>query len=190
METGRPRVRVTIEERTAKVLELTEKPWRRWNPHMRGVGLALRLAFGVPLGDDEEGLWLTTPKGRIHMLEAYAMANLLLCSAVKGGGKKGRATSTMRRNCLRHLDATISILQPTLVISQGKTVGPPVRGLVNVQEEHSPTLATCSLNGRRFVWADLYHPTFHWDWLAKPYLRQVVEPTLTEARKRALGLVA
>jgi hypothetical protein len=92
--------------------------------------------------------------------------------------------------CLSHLAATISILQPTLVISQGKTVSPPLRGLFDVEKEHSPTLAACSLNGRRFVWADLFHPTYHWDWLARPYLQQVVEPTLIEARRLALELAA
>jgi hypothetical protein len=98
METGLPRSRVTIEERTAEVLALTEKPWRQWNSHMRGVGLALRLAFGAPLGDDDEGVLLATPDGTVHMLTAYAMANLLLCSAVTVGTKASRSTPTMRRN--------------------------------------------------------------------------------------------
>ena len=83
METGRESRRVSIEERTAEVLALRDKPWRQWNPHMRGVGLALRLAFGRGAAEDPEGLLLPTPDGPVHVLEAYAMANLLLCSAVQ-----------------------------------------------------------------------------------------------------------
>ncbi len=101
METGRERSRVSIEERTAEVLQLGDKPWRQWNPHMRGAGLALRLAFGRGAAEDPEGLTLPTADGPV--LEAYAMANLLLCSAVQLDTVNSRSTPVMRSNCARHL---------------------------------------------------------------------------------------
>jgi hypothetical protein len=59
------------------------RSFRKRNPHMRGVTLELRLAFGHSLDEDEEGEWITAVDGqRFHVLDAYAMANLLLCSAV------------------------------------------------------------------------------------------------------------
>ena len=189
METGRPRTRVSVEERTAEVQVLAQRPWRRWNPHMRGVGLALRLAFGRGLGDDDEGLHLPTVEGPVHLLDAYAMANLLLCGAVQVGTVNSRSTRVMRRNCSRHLAATIDVLEPTLVISQGQTVSAPVASVVDVVERHSERVATCSVNGRRFVWVDLHHPTRLWSSLGHSYLHEFVVPAITMGREVARSLV-
>lgn len=49
IEAGRARSRVSLDQRTEEVQRLIPLPWRLWNPHMRGVGIALRLAFGVDL---------------------------------------------------------------------------------------------------------------------------------------------
>lgn len=189
METGRPRTRVSVEERTAEVQVLAQRRWRQWNPHMRGVGLALRLAFGRGLGEDEDGLHLPTPDGPIHLLDAYAMANLLLCSAVQLGTVNSRSTPVMRRNCSRHLAATIDVLEPTLVISQGATVSAPVGSVVNVTDRHSERVATCLVNGRPFVWVDLHHPTRLWSSLGHAYLHEVVAPAITTGRAVARSLV-
>jgi len=188
METGRERSRVSIEERTAEILQLRDRPWRQWNPHMRGVGLALRLAFGRGAAEDPEGLTLPTPAGPVHVLEAYAMANLLLCSAVELATVNSRSTPVMRSNCARHLGATVDILEPSLVITQGVTVSAPFGSLVRVVEQHSPHVATCERDGRRFVWVDLKHPTYLWDWLARPYLHEVVVPAITLGRELARNL--
>ncbi len=185
METGRERSRVSIEERTAEILQLRDKPWRQWNPHMRGVGLALRLAFGRGAAEDPEGLMLPTADGPVHVLDAYAMANLLLCSAVQLDTVNSRSTPVMRSNCARHLGATVDILEPTLVISQGKTVSAPFGSLVEVVEQHSPYVAICERGGRRFVWVNLQHPTYLWDWLARPYLHDVVVPAIALGRDLA-----
>lgn len=190
METGRERSRVSIRERTAEILQLRDRPWRQWNPHMRGVGLALRLAFGRGAAEDPEGLTLPTAEGPVHVLEAYAMANLLLCSAVQLDTVNSRSTPVMRSNCARHLGATVDILEPTLVITQGVTVSGPFGSLVQVVEQHSPSVATCERGGRRFIWVDLKHPTYLWDWLARPYLHEVVVPAVTLGRALARDLAA
>lgn len=185
METGRERSRVTVEQRTAEVRELVGRPWRNWNPHMRGVGLALRLAYGGDLGEDEPGFHLATPDGPVHLLDAYAMANLLLCSAVQRGSVTSRSTLTMRRNCAPHLGETLDILEPTLVISQGKTVSAPFATLVDVVGEAGPNVAVCKRDGRSFVWVDLHHPTYQWSWLSHPYLSTTAAPAITLGRRVA-----
>jgi len=187
METGRTRRFVGLPERTEEVLVRIGTPWRSWNPHMRGVGLALRLAFGIDLDGDDEKLWLKTPRGRVHLLDAYGMCNLLLCSAVQLDTTTSRSTSVMRSNCSQHLAAAIRILQPTLVISQGATLTKPLSSLFGLHERLSPNLALAAMDSVSFVWADLWHPTYHWDWMARPYFHEVVIPTLTQAREVALA---
>jgi len=67
---------------------------------MKGVTLALQLAFEVPAGDpDAEHLHFTDGTSA-HLFESYAMANMLLCSAVtRAGGQAGRSTAVMHKNC-------------------------------------------------------------------------------------------
>jgi hypothetical protein len=69
---------------------------------------------------------------------------------------------------------TVRLLEPTLVISQGVNLSKPLH------------MAECRMRDQKFVWADLRHPTFNWDWLSRPYLQNVVGPTLREARRLAL----
>jgi hypothetical protein len=188
IETGRDRSHVSVEERTVEVINAVGRSFRQRNPHMRGVTLALRLAFGHSLDEDEEGEWITAVDGqRFHVLDAYAMANLLLCSAVQLGTANSRSTSLMRSNCTGHKRETVNLLEPTLVISQGENLSKPLRSVFEVVKEHSPTLAECRLGDHSFVWADLRHPTFNLDWLSRPYLKDVVGPTLREARRLALA---
>lgn len=190
METGRARSHVSIDERTTEVLDVIGRPFRQRNPHMRGVTIALRLALGHSLDEDPEGEWITAVNGqRFHVLQAYAMANLLLCSAVKLGTPNSRSTSVMRSQCSRHMSETVKILEPTLVISQGVNLSKPLHTVFEVVTEYSPNLAECRLGDHRFIWADLMHPTFHWDWLSRPYLRDVAAPTLREARRLSLALL-
>ena len=100
-----------------------------------------------------------------------------------------RSTPVMRSNCARHLGATVDILEPTLVIAQGVTVSAPFGSLVRLVDQHLPNVATCERGGRAFVWVDLKHPTYLWDWLARPYLHEVVVPAITLGRELARDLV-
>ncbi len=188
METGRTRERVQLTERTEEVQALIPKPYKKWNPHMRGVGYAQRLAYGIPLAYDDERMWLDTNNGRVHLLDSYAMANLALCSAVLKGKTTSKCTNTIKNNCLPHLVATMDILEPTLVISQGAKLPEHLNREFNTLERHTPNLATCKLNGRVFIWVSLYHPTRNWEWLSREYLHDTVVPAITEGRARALRL--
>ena len=89
----------------------------------------------------------------------------------------------MRVNCLRNMAASLHLLQPTLVISQGVSLSKP-------SPAGHRTLTVVSSGHPRFVWAELQHPTYHWDWLVRPSVQQIVVPTLTLGRERALELAA
>ena len=107
----------------------------------------MRLVFGQPYAD-RHGLPFIDPREEQvnftdgtsdHLFECFAMANLLLCSAVaKAGGQASRGTAVMRNNCARHLVATIDILQPTLVISQGLDTGRHALGFVGRDTRSRP----------------------------------------------------
>lgn len=99
------------------------------NPHMRGCTSLLRLIFGVGLGADREGEFLSIDGEPVHIFECFALVNFLLCSAVptpavavvakRLAGKPGRSTRIMQTNCATHFRAALEILEPTLVIAQG-----------------------------------------------------------------------
>jgi len=184
MEFGAAEKHVTM-DRFAEVI--AERRDGRRNPHMRGVAFALRLAFGLGLGDDRGGEYLTTPGGRVHMFDAYAMVNSVLCAAAKLGTNESRQSATMRTECSRHLTAALRILAPTLVISQGALLSLPLSRLFTIEQSVSDVVSRCSLDIHRFVWVNLHHPTRHWDSLKRPYLRNVVEPSITHARHLVLG---
>lgn len=188
METGEDKQHRTVEQRTTDALKAAQIKFRQRNPHMRGVTFALRIAFGLPV-DDDDAEYLNLDDGtRVQLLEAYAMANLLLCSAVVEGTMNSRSTGMMRASCSRHMRATIAILQPTLVISQGAVLDETLRASLGVTEPHTANLATCQLDGHRFLWASLRHPTRSWHSLKHPYLHEVVVPTITSGRELALRL--
>lgn len=116
METGRAREGVTLKERHAEVMKSASLAFTARNPHMRGVTSALRLAVGREPGNDREGeqLRLAGVRDPVHLFDAYAMANMRLCSAFVTGSTKSLGNATMSRNCAPHLAATIRILEPAL----------------------------------------------------------------------------
>ena len=147
-ETGRAREHVTIAQRELEVTDRIGQPFGQRNPHMRGTTLALRLAFGLCIGDDPAGERL--PDSGVHVFEAFAMANPLLCSAVNTGTARSRQTALMRDNCSKHLAATIQVPEPKLVISQGARLVKPLSRLFTTVEEHSPVVRAVALQGREF----------------------------------------
>ena len=51
------------------------------NPHMKGTTSALRLIFGIPLGTDHHSEFLSIEGQRVHIFDAFALVNYLLCSS-------------------------------------------------------------------------------------------------------------
>lgn len=186
METGEPKQHRTVKQRTQDVLDSGNLTFGQRNQHMRGVTFALRLAFGLPVEADTEQIHFDDGS-TAHLFDAYAMTNLLLCSAVDHGTAKSRATGIMRKSCSRHLRATLEILQPTLVISQGAGLDKTLSDTLGVTQKVTPNVATCDLDGNRFVWVSLRHPSRgNWSSLKCAYLHETVVPAITMGRSLAL----
>jgi hypothetical protein len=126
METGREDVGVILDERRLQLAKSAALPFSSRNPHMRGTTRLLRAAIGRPPADDRPGELIAMPNEpeAVHLLDCYAMANIRSCSATVTGTSSSKGTPTMSRNCLRHMAATIEILEPTLIIVQGAKVAP------------------------------------------------------------------
>lgn len=94
------------------------------NPHMKGVMLGVRYALGLGAYEDPESEWLRLgdrTSDRAHALECYALMNARLCSATsKPRSNASAGVNAMTRNCFEHLRAVIEILEPSLVVIQGK----------------------------------------------------------------------
>jgi uracil-DNA glycosylase len=209
MEAGGGDHYFSVEVRTNEVRKSGRLPWYQDQPggefrnaHMKGVTLALRLAFNLryadrhdsPLLDHETERLSFTDDTDAHLFECFAMANLLLCSAVpKQGSQKSLANAVMRANCIQHLVATINILQPTLVISQGWSLVDTLWDSLCVTRQANLNvpdcyLTDCNLNGNPFAWVALYHPTRFWSSINQPYFKETAVPAIRAARRRALRL--
>ncbi|QGN48431.1 hypothetical protein GKC29_17350 [Micromonospora sp. WMMC415] len=191
METGRARENVDLDERRAEVLASADLAFPARNPHMRGVATALRLAVGGEPGPDREGE-LVRLAGRfrsVHLFDAYAMANLRLCSATVAGSTKSLGNPTMSRNCLPHLTATIRIFQPTLCIVQGVEVHRTLTTVMTNRQRLGSHLERARIAGVDTLVAGFTHPsamrlTDHWGRLTSaPYVHGTVVPTLRAAHQ-------
>jgi hypothetical protein len=190
METGRTDEGVTLEARRRQLATSASLAFRSRNPHMRGTTQALRLAVGREVGEDRDGELLALPDtpAPVHLFDCYAMANLRLCSATGRGTSSSKGTRTMSRNCLRHLAATVGILQPTLCIIQGLAVARDLTPLIGRREPITGRLDRVHLAGVETLLAAFTHPSaqsvaHHWGRLTAPYLGEVVAPTIREARR-------
>ncbi|MBT8478532.1 MAG: hypothetical protein KJO06_06420, partial [Gemmatimonadetes bacterium] len=161
------------------------------NPHMRGTTTALRILFGSGPGADEAGEWLHPAEGEpIHLFNAFALVNFLLCSATDGT-TRGRSTRTMRSNCSQHFRAVMEILEPNVIICQGKGFFGAVAKTLGVGRAVDQVFEF-EIGGAGGLGVCLNHPStprwIHgWGRLEQPYLREVVEPALSEIRSRLVG---
>lgn len=162
------------------------------NPHMRGTTSALRIIFDKGVGSAWDEEFLEDPQGdRFHIFDAFALVNVLLCSAGPVGRGIGRSTPVMRRNCLRHFSASLEVLEPTLLVLQGIGVQRWISPLLDETREVLPRyLSEARVAGGLALVCRFSHPAAHgplrWgDRLDAPYLQEVVEPTLSLARTRA-----
>jgi len=93
------------------------------NSHMKGTTSILRLLFGKGLGTNWEDEFITLENGRlIHVFEAFALTNYLLCSAVTSkNSRRGCSSKVMRNNCSNHFKSVMDIIEPNIIIVQSKT---------------------------------------------------------------------
>lgn len=171
------------------------------NPHMKGCTNVLRLLFGKDPGTDREGEFVALGDESVHVFDCFALANFLLCSAVplveisnesqphviKIAGKRGESTRTMQHNCARHFKATLEILEPTVIVLQGRGVFQWIR----TQRIFGSLLAddvvrqSVSVNGRAIQVLAFTHPSargaHNWGRNDRTaYLREVVAPTVRD----------
>lgn len=206
-EYGNGPARVTLSERYLDVAVRTglQKHFKRTgalegrNPHMRGTTSLLRLIFGRDVGERHEDEFFGTPCGPAHLYDMFALVNFLLCSAIASGepdrgSKHGRSTPTMHANCARHFVRTIEILQPTLVVAQGKGTAQWLTPNLKDEVVVSPTLRWARIGNHLTLLATFSHPSaqgpYNWADLSRPYLRDVVTPTIRAARQLLLGVGA
>lgn len=194
METGRTDHEVSLPMRRQQLLESAALIPRARNPHMIGVTHALRTLHGHLIGQDPQGEFLDVGPGGhpVHIFDAYAMANVRLCTSVKAGTTQSRPTRIMTENCLRHLEETIRILQPTVCVVQSVRIPKALAPIVTRRKQVAPYLAEVQIGGVLTLVAEFSHPTayanLNWGrWTNMPYLDDVVVPALREARVR-LGL--
>lgn len=160
------------------------------NPHMRGITSALRVIFSKGLGVDYDDEFVHPNNGRpFHIFDGFALVNRLLCSAGPRDSSQGRPTRTMFQRCLEHFNATVSILEPTLVILQGGQVGKWTESVFAPSRSYGDHLYEARLDGRRLLVCTFSHPSAHgalrWgDNLESPYLIDVVVPTLNDAVRK------
>lgn len=196
MDTVRPRAHVTLDQRHAEVMTSAELSFTDRNPHMKGTTSALRLAVGRKPGADREGeqLRMSGVRQPVHLFDAYAMANLRLCSATADGARS-LSDATMSRNCLPHLAETIKLLEPTLCIVQGVQVHKVLTELMGRRRQVAPHLEQARVAGVGTLVAAFTNPSawgkLRWGGLnGVPYLYEIVAPTLRVAYQRMVGAPA
>jgi hypothetical protein len=194
METGRTDRGVTLTARRQQILDSAALAPKDRNPHMIGVTHALRTLHGRPIGVDADGEELTfdNTDDPVHIFDAYAMANVRLCTSVKAGTTNSRPTMVMTKNCTRHLQKTIEILEPTICVVQSTNIPKALAPIVTYRRALTPHLAEVTIGGVRTLMAEFSHPTawgnLNWGrWNNMPYLTDTVIPTLNTARAM-LGL--
>ena len=181
-----------------------EGSYRARNPHMRGTTSLLRLAFGLGLGSDHASEFLYLSEGRVHIFDAFALVNFLLCSAVplgsaapssafdaerfKGAGQ-GCSTAEMQRNCARHFRETLRILEPTLVVAQGAGVRSWLKQSFEINALNPAPLEALRIDSQWVPLLGLTHPSAHFpgNWGANdrtPYLLEIVAPAVALALGR------
>lgn len=191
--------RVTLDARYGQIHDVSGLQSRYYatsghpprNPHMRGTTSALRVIFGKGIGEDYDGECVYPENGdRFHIFDGFALVNRLLCSAGPPGTSSGRPTGVMLKHCRDHFSATLSILEPTILIFQGgKAAANWTNILTPIQTIQPGLLYEAQLDHVRTLVCTFSHPTAWepWRWganLDAPYLINDVEPTLREALRR------
>ncbi|WP_406045526.1 hypothetical protein OG799_14260 [Micromonospora sp. NBC_00898] len=181
---------MTLEMRHAELMQSASETFTKRNAHMQGVTSALRPVLGRQPGPDRGGelLRLNAVPSPVHLFDAFAMANMRLCSATDQGTTKSRGNATMSRNCAPRMAATIKVLEPTLCIVQGAPVHTALAALMSRRRELGPRLEQARIAGVDTLIAAFTDPSawgvHRWAGLTNvPYLYETVVPTIMEARR-------
>jgi hypothetical protein len=193
MQVGDTEAPVTMARRAEQISRRRDQPFSHRNPHMRGVTLALQVLHDLPPRPECE----LTDDG-VHVLDAYAMANSTLCSALPTGGtsRRGKPTNMMVRRCGVHLRSTVEALEPTVIHTQGRPVKgaspeSALRAIADDIEDVDEFVRIVTIGDVAAVWCSLAHPSSGppqaWSWPTTSYFTQIAAPALTRTRHLALG---
>jgi len=156
---------------------------RDLNPHMKGTTSLLRLLFGIPLGFDVDQEFIAAKDSAFHIYDGYALVNYYLCSAVIPGTTKSRPTKQMERNCFKHFHKALTVLEPTIIAVQGKTICNPVSRAFDSIHQISDSLFKAKIGRNESFLCFFSHPSYWGDlnWgknKPTPYLIKTVRPTV------------
>lgn len=189
MQVGDDEAPVSMLRRREQVRVRIPQTFSQRNQHMAGVTSALRILFGGEPGADREGEFLRTPAGDVHVLDAYAMANSVLCSRRPGEGREGAPTRRMIESCSRYLRTTVEVLEPTIIHSQGRSIGlsthQAVERICDRVDRVDDDVAFVTIGKVSAVWCSLKHPARNWGQLGREYLHDVAAPALRRTRSLA-----
>lgn len=192
MQVGDDEAPVSMARRREQVRVQIPRRFGDRNQHMAGVTTALRLLFARDLGADRAGEFLPTPAGDVHVLDAYAMANSVLCSRRPGEGREGAPSRRMIENCSRYLRTTVEVLEPTIIHSQGRglrlSTHQAMERICDTVERVDDEIAFVTIGEVSAVWCSLKHPARNWGQLGRQYLRDVAAPALRRTRSLAMEL--
>ncbi len=176
---------VSLEQRAEMIYKSGSLTFSKRNPHMRGTTSVLRLLFNKGLGKDADGELQQFNNEGYHIFDTFALVNFLLCSAIKaGGGKKGKATDEMKRNCSKHFRATLEILEPTIIILQSRSFLTPFLGVFDHTELLTKNLYIGMIKNKKIFLGCFTHPSTptnkdNWGRDEKTqYLLKTIAPTI------------
>ena len=186
---------VDLDQRRALILDRVDHAFTARNAHIAGTTTLLRLLFGRDPGTDRDGEVLDLHGEPVHLFEAFALVNFLLCSAVDGTvdrtgrreGGKGRSSPTMRRNCAAHFRAAIDILEPTVLVAQGFDVRRWIGRAYGWPRWTREPVERVVVGGRRTLLLSFAHPSAsgRYGWWGRsprsPYLIETVVPAIRSA---------
>jgi uracil-DNA glycosylase len=181
--------RAALAQTAAEQRFVAEAGYTARTQHMKGITNVLRLLLGKELGTNYVDEFVTLADGSaVHLLHCFALVNYLLCSAHSTKrSKRGESTTTMRRNCNEHFRATLEILEPTVVIVEGKAMWPHARRAFDTIEAIEGLIFRATLGARKMVVLSFTHPSsmhpHNWGINANtPYLLETVVPAIERLR--------
>lgn len=183
---------IGLDARRQLILRRIEDTQSQRNPHMAGTTTILRLLFGREPGSDRDGEFLDLSGNQVHLFEAFALVNFLLCSAIemeradRRDGGKGRSTPTMRRNCGAHFRSVIDLLEPTILVAEGLGVRRWIGDAYGWPTWNREPVQQVRLGDRPILLLSFAHPAApgHGWWgrgIHSRYLTTTVKPTIERA---------
>jgi hypothetical protein len=150
--------------------------------HMAGTEAALEVLLDADAGSRH----IVLASGeRVHVFDCFAMVNATRCSRVTEKGVDGEGSRVMYDECLSHLAAAIEILEPTVIVCEGRSGARSPAGSIRAlmrQPDSADHLYRIDRDGRQVTVVELSHPSRNWVSYQDPRFLRDVRPLLLRAR--------